>query len=81
MFFIRLWRKLHHHYGFKHISFQLLADICQVLGAFLPSGGVKPDFVRQLASMLMLIHYLNLPWGHNPKITTIGAQRTKIPGL
>jgi hypothetical protein len=81
IFVIRLWRKLHSQCSFGHISFTLLADICEVLGVFLPSGAVNPDFIRQLASLLMLVQYFELPWGHDPKVTTVGAQRTKLLGL
>ncbi|KAH8591200.1 hypothetical protein B0O99DRAFT_690810 [Bisporella sp. PMI_857] len=79
--FIRLWRKLHHDCRLSDISFALLADICQVLGLFDSSGAVNPDFVRQLASLLMLVHYFQLPWGFDPRVTSGGAQKTKLLGL
>jgi hypothetical protein len=80
IFFIRLWQKLHHECQFKNITFSTLADICEVLGLLLPSGTVNPDFVRQLASLLMFVHAFDLPWGHT-KSHTIGVTRTRILGL
>jgi hypothetical protein len=78
MYFVRLWRKVNSSCR-DSISFAILADICSVLG-LLNAGVVNPDFIRQLASLLMLVEYLHLPWGYKPS-TTIGANRTKILGL
>ncbi|EXA32193.1 hypothetical protein FOVG_16565 [Fusarium oxysporum f. sp. pisi HDV247] len=59
--FVRLWRTLNS--GCHHsISFSRLADICAVLQLFNAAGKINPDFIRNLAALLMLIELFELPW-------------------
>ncbi|KAI4159142.1 MAG: hypothetical protein LQ342_006846 [Letrouitia transgressa] len=64
MIFVRLWRRLQSSCnGQGGISFSVLSDICTVLRLFDPSTRiVNPDFIRQLASLLVLRRDLSLPW-------------------
>ncbi len=57
--FIRLWRRLQELGGPK-ISFAELRDICDVLRLFDAADAVNPDFLRQLAALLMLRDFLHL---------------------
>ena len=50
--FVRLWRKLQRRCK-ERISCALLTDICTVLG-LVTSANIDPDFIRQLAALLML---------------------------
>ena len=62
--FIRLWRQLQYLRGPK-LTFLLLADICNVLSLFI-GNTVNPDFVRQLAALIMLRDDFNLPLSRFP---------------
>jgi hypothetical protein len=84
--FIRLWKKL--QLGCHgDISFARLADICVVLGLFTQNQKAiqpNPDFIRQLAALLMLKEWFCLPWMKEGVDTTglsPGADRTYLLGL
>ncbi len=80
--FIRLWHRLYRRSGPK-ISFARLRDICDVLHLF-NAEAINPDFLRQLAALLMLRDYLDLPWarhGSPPPGSAVGADRTQLLGL
>ncbi|HEV3076950.1 MAG TPA: neuraminidase-like domain-containing protein, partial [Thermoanaerobaculia bacterium] len=79
--FVRLWRRLQQLLGPK-ISFAQLRDVCDVLHLF--NGGViNPDFLRQLAALLMLREDLRLPLddGTPAAAGAIGADRTHLLAL
>lgn len=78
--FIRLWQKLQLRCQNK-ISMKCLADICTVLSLFANNNGlhINPDFILQLASLLMLVDVLKLPWSYGTaSATETGVQRTKL---
>ena len=57
--FIRLWRTLQQRQGPK-LSFNQLRDICDVIPLFV-ADAIQPEFVRQLAGLLLLRDFLDLP--------------------
>jgi hypothetical protein len=57
--FIRLWRTLQQRRGPK-LSFNQLRDICDVIPLF-DADAIQPEFVRQLAGLLLLRDFLDLP--------------------
>jgi hypothetical protein len=78
--FIRLWRKLNLQCH-KDISMQALADVCSILNLFTSTSPptLNNDFLRQLASLLMLIEMFDLPLTDRKlDLTAAGAERTKI---
>ena len=83
--FIRLWKKLQlrcHH----QITFARLADICAVLNLFGSVNSeelqINPDFIRQLAALLMLQERFCLPWtDEDVHSTVVGAERTTLLGI
>jgi hypothetical protein len=79
--FIRLWRRLQELPGPK-ISFAQLRDVCDVLGLF-HSGAINPDFLRQLAALLMLLADLRLPLNDGQPVApgATGADRTHLLAL
>ena len=79
--FIRLWRKLQGVPNAAY-SFDVLRDICEVLGLFALSGSMNPDFVRQLAAFQMLRDdfALDLRDAADP-VFAIGANRTHLLSL
>ncbi|HXO22662.1 MAG TPA: insecticidal toxin complex protein, partial [Thermoanaerobaculia bacterium] len=70
--FIRLWRRLQELPGPK-ISLAQLRDICEVLHLFDGSGAINPDFLRQLAALLMLRDDLHLPLQDDGAVAVAGA--------
>ncbi|KAK3192711.1 hypothetical protein K4F52_001065 [Lecanicillium sp. MT-2017a] len=76
--FVRLWRRVSQVHS--DISMSILADICNVLGLF-TNQNVNPEFLRQLASLIMLQAEWRLPWtnvaGSGPS-STVPDQRTMI---
>ncbi|OAR03095.1 hypothetical protein LLEC1_03148 [Akanthomyces lecanii] len=60
LIFIRLWKSLRRPCG-ERVTMNVLADICKVLKLFTDTN-VNPDFLRQLASLLMLRDFWSLPW-------------------
>jgi hypothetical protein len=81
--FIRLWRRLQELSGPK-ITFVELADICNVLGLFNATGAINPDFLRQLAALLMLREDLRLPLSDKDAPAAsgaTGADRTHLLAL
>ena len=79
--FIRLWQKLKLRCD-ELISFQRLADVCNVLELFKIQGDVNPDFLRQLVALLMLHERFGLPWTDGVTTATIrGAETTKLLGI
>ncbi|KAJ6785334.1 hypothetical protein PWT90_02601 [Aphanocladium album] len=56
--FVRLWRRVSRHHA---VSMVVLGDISKVLGLF-GDENVNPEFLRQLASLLMIRTHWNLPW-------------------
>ncbi|KAJ2973537.1 hypothetical protein NQ176_g6552 [Zarea fungicola] len=80
MIFIRLWKSLRRSCA-TAISMATLADICAVLGLF-TSTNVNPEFLRQLASLLMLHEWWHLPWGDKTESqSTQPDSRTTILSL
>ena len=80
--FIRLWRKLKDVCCAEY-SFAQLRDICDVLQLF-NSGGVNPDFIRQLAAFQMLRDQFRLPLvnpADKPAAGAIDADRTQLLAL
>jgi hypothetical protein len=79
--FIRLWRRLRELPG-PTIAFAPLRDICDVLGLFV-NDAINPDFIRQLAALLMLREDLRLPLadGHAVAPAAIDADRTHLLAL
>jgi hypothetical protein len=84
--FVRLWRKLQLRCK-DRISWAVLTDICSVLG-LVSCGNINPDFIRQLAALLMLHDHFCLPWSdcpvtcdRNGKSQQIGEKRTKLLAL
>lgn len=78
--FIRLWRKLQQMNG-KKLTFNQLADICNVLGLFV-NDSINADFVRQLASLLLLNVQFNVPLSKPSNSPTATAdQRTQLLAL
>jgi hypothetical protein len=81
--FIRLWRRLQELPGPK-ISFAQLRDLCDVLHLFDSAGTIHPDFLRQLAALLMLGGDLRLPLqddGAAALAGATGADRTHLLAL
>lgn len=58
--FIRLWQKLRHT-CMPYVSMKTLGDICHTLPLF-TNQNVNPDFLRQLASLLMIKEIWDPPW-------------------
>jgi hypothetical protein len=85
--FVRLWKKLQRLCG-ERIPCALLTDICMVLG-LATSAGINPDFIKQLASLLMLHDHFGLPWSDCQIVCDnkgnasepIGEKRTKLLAL
>ena len=80
--FIRLWRTLKSALC-ESIELTVLQDLVDVLGLF-SGGSVNPDFVRQLAAVLMLGEVFGLPWRDEhaqPSATATGADRTQLLSL
>jgi hypothetical protein len=79
--FIRLWRRLQEVRGPK-ITFAQLRDICDVLGLF-NADAINPDFIRQLAALLMLRDFMCLPLTDGQPVTPggVGADRTHLLAL
>lgn len=59
LIFARLWKSLRRGRG-PSITMKVLADICKVLKLFTETN-VNPEFLRQLASFLMLVQLWCLP--------------------
>ncbi|HEX4966043.1 MAG TPA: neuraminidase-like domain-containing protein [Thermoanaerobaculia bacterium] len=81
--FIRLWRRLQELHGPK-ISFAQLRDICDVLHLFDSAGAINPDFLRQLAALLILRDDLRLPLQDDGAAAVpgaTGADRTHLLAL
>lgn len=81
--FIRLWRSLQQLSDPK-LSFTELRDICDVLALFNPDDTINPDFLRQLAALLMLRDLLRLPLTDRddpPAAGQVGDQRTHLLAL
>jgi hypothetical protein len=76
--FIRLWRRLQELPG-PEISFAQLRDICDVLQLFI-ADAINPDFLRQLAALLMLRDNLRLPLADGKPVppAAIDADRTHL---
>lgn len=71
--FVRLWQKLG---CTEPVTFAELADICTVLGFFDATGAVDPDFIPQLAALLMLRNLLRVT---EPIAATLDLWRTPAP--
>ncbi len=80
--FIRLWRRLQNLDGCA-ISFVELRDLCDVLGLFDGGAKINPEFVRQLAALLMLRDVFGLPLRDcdAPAGQGTGAERTHLLAL
>ena len=78
---IRLWRKLKNLCG-AACSFEQLFDICTVFQLF-KSGGINPEFIRQLAAFQILRDHFHLPLvDHSDHATgTTGDDRTHLLAL
>ncbi|KAJ3495672.1 hypothetical protein NLG97_g3228 [Lecanicillium saksenae] len=75
--FVRLWRRVSHHHT---VSMVVLGDICKILGLF-GDQNVNPEFLRQLASLLMIQAHWSLPWTSNetaPDSQAPPYQRTRL---
>lgn len=59
--FIRLYHSVKRAHICDGLTMMTLADICQVLGLF-TNTNVNPDFLRQLASLLLLKQLWDPPW-------------------
>jgi hypothetical protein len=76
--FIRLWRRLQELPGPK-ITFAQLSDICTVLRLFDAKDRINPDFLRQLAALLMLRDDFGLPMAKEGAAASgSGADRTHL---
>jgi hypothetical protein len=73
--FVRLWRKLG---CTEPLTFAELTDICTVLKLFDAAGTLNPDFIPQLAALLMLRHNLRIS---DPIGDTLDLWRTSPPTL
>lgn len=81
--FVRLWQKLQFRCE-NPVSMQCLSDIFSVFHAFTFGDDlvINPDFIRQLASLLMLVDLYHLPWTTNSaSSTSVGVERTQLLGI
>jgi hypothetical protein len=81
--FIRLWRSLQSAPS-GPLTMADLADVCIVLSPFDNKSKINPDFVRQLAALMMLRELLELPMrpdDYDVANPDVGAERSPLVAL